>query len=217
LAKFVAMKNFYLIIAFVASVSTVFAQKAPLPVEVMAGNNRANLLIIINRPIDAAGKFNFFNVTVGAADYQNTPSETEMIINNSITYGLGKGFSAASGLQWHYKLGFVPTVGFQFLKASPDYLIVVFPTLNFKPGHAFETVALAEYKPKLSEKIRLYTRLQGLLVRDIEVGTHARSGLTLRAGLTFDKFTVGLGSNFDAYGPMKFEKSNHGLFLQMRL
>jgi hypothetical protein len=217
LAKFVAMKNFYLIIAFVASVSTVFAQKAPLPVEVMAGNNRANLLIIINRPIDAAGKFNFFNVTVGAADYQNTPSETEMIINNSITYGLGKGFSAASGLQWHYKLGFVPTVGFQFLKASPDYLIVVFPTLNFKPGHAFETVALAEYKPKLSEKVRLYTRLQGLLVRDIEVGTHARSGLTLRAGLTFDKFTVGLGSNFDAYGPMKFEKSNHGLFLQMRL
>jgi len=213
----VAMKNFYLIVAFVASVSTVFAQKAPLPVEVMAGNNRANLLIIINRPIDAAGKFNFFNVTVGAADYQNTPSETEMIINNSITYGLGKGFSAASGLQWHYKLGFVPTVGFQFLKASPDYLIVVFPTLNFKPGHAFETVALAEYKPKLSEKIRLYTRLQGLLVRDIEVGTHARSGLTLRAGLTFDKFSVGLGSNFDAYGPMKFEKSNHGLFLQMRL
>lgn len=211
------MKNFYLIIAFVASASTVFAQKAPLPVEVMAGNNRANLLIIINRPIDAAGKFNFFNVTVGAADYQNTPSETEMIINNSITYGLGKGFSAASGLQWHYKLGFVPTVGFQFLKASPDYLIVVFPTLNFKPGHAFETVALAEYKPKLSEKVRLYTRLQGLLVRDIEEGSHARSGLTLRAGLTFDKFTVGLGSNFDAYGPMKFEKSNHGLFLQMRL
>jgi hypothetical protein len=183
----------------------------------MAGNNRANLLIIINRPIDAAGKFNFFNVTVGAADYQNTPSETEMVINNAITYGLGKGFSAASGLQWHYKLGFVPTVGFQFLKASPDYLIVIFPTYNFKPGPAFETVALAEFKPKLSDKLRLYTRIQGLLVRDVERGVHARSGITFRAGLMFDKYTVGLGSNLDAYGPLKSEKSNHGLFFQMRL
>jgi hypothetical protein len=82
-----------------------------------------------------------------------------MVINNSITYGLGKGFSAASGLQWHYKLGLVPTVGFQFLKASPDYLIVIFPTYNFKPGPAIETVALAEYKPKLSVSyvyIRVY-------------------------------------------------------------
>ena len=193
-----------------------FAQ-APILAEVMFGNNRTNFLMFLNRPVDAKGRFHFFNVTVGAADYQNTPSETEIVLNNSIAYALGKGFSAASGLQWHYKLGFVPTLGFQFLKASPDYLIVVFPTLNFKPGYAFETVALAEYKPKLSDKLRLYTRLQGLLVRDIEVGTHARSGTSLRAGLTFDKFTVGLGSNFDAYGPMKFEKSNHGLFFQMRL
>jgi hypothetical protein len=211
------MKNFLLLFVFTCFLYPVLGQKAPLPVEVMAGNNRANLLIIINRPIDAAGKFNFFNVTVGAADYQNTPAETEMVINNSITYALGKSFAASSGLQWHYKLGFVPTVGMQFLKASPDYLIVIFPTYNFKPGPAFETVALAEYKPKLSDKLRLYTRLQGLLVRDLEKGTHARSGTSLRAGVTFDKFTIGLGSNFDAYGPLKFEKSNHGLFFQMRL
>jgi hypothetical protein len=196
---------------------TSLGQKAPLPIEVLAGNNRANLLIIINRPIDAAGKFNFFNVTVGAADYRNTPTETEIVLNNSITYSLGKGFSAASGLQWHYKLGFVPTAGFQFLKASPDYLFVVFPTYNFKPGPAIETVALAEYKPKLSPKTRLYTRLQGLIVRDIENRSHARSGASLRAGLTIDKFTLGLGSNLDFYGPLKFEKSNHGIFFQMRL
>lgn len=211
------MKNPLIVLAFVASVFSLFAQKAPLPVEVMAGNNRANLLIIINRPIDASGKFNFFNVTVGAADYKNTPSETEMVINNAITYGIGKGFSAAAGLQWHYKLGFVPTLGFQFLKASPDYLLVVFPTLNFQPNQAFETVAIAELKPKLSEKLRLYTRFQGLLVQDIELGSHARSGLSVRAGLTFDKYTFGLGSNFDVYGPMKFEKTNHGIFFQMRL
>jgi hypothetical protein len=59
--------------------------------------------------------------------------------------------------------------------------------------------------------------MQGLFVQDIKNDVHARSGTSLRAGLTFDKYTVGLGSNFDAYGPLKSEKSNHGLFLQMRL
>jgi hypothetical protein len=65
--------------------------------------------------------------------------------------------------------------------------------------------------------VRLYTRLQGLLVQDIELGAHARSAINVRAGLTFGKYTVGLGSNFDAYGPEKFEKSHHGLFFQLRL
>jgi hypothetical protein len=60
---FVAMKNFLFLFACTCFLFPALGQKAPLPVEVMAGNNRANLLIIINRPIDAAGKFNFFNVT----------------------------------------------------------------------------------------------------------------------------------------------------------
>jgi hypothetical protein len=155
------MKNFYAIIAFVASISTVYAQKAPLPVEVMAGNNRANLLIIINRPIDAEGKFNFFNVTVGAADYENTPSETEMVINNSLTYRLGKGFSAASGLQWHYKLGLVPTLGFQFLKASPDYLVVIFiGHLHIHSAESFAVMSEAK-KPVSIISLRGKSRVKG--------------------------------------------------------
>jgi hypothetical protein len=73
--------------------------QAPIPTEVMFGNNRANLLLILNRPIDTKGRFHFFNVTVGAADYQNTPSETEIVLNNSLTYALGNNFHAAAGAQ----------------------------------------------------------------------------------------------------------------------
>ncbi len=189
----------------------------PTPMEVMLGNNRANLLIILSRPIDEKKKFSFFNVTVGASDYQNNPAETDMVINNALLYNLGRNFYAGTGLQWNYKVGLVPSLGLQYFKASPDYLVVIFPSYNMMPNAGLETVALAEVKPRLSEKTRLYTRIQGLYVQDLEHGVHAKSAVSLRAGLSFGKYTFGLGTNADYYGPMKFEKLNTGVFLQLKL
>lgn len=193
-----------------------FAQ-APIPAEVMFGDNRTNFLMILNRPVDAKGRFHFFNVTVGAADYQNTPSETEIVVNNSLTYALGHNFHATAGAQWHFKLGFVPTVGVEYLKARPDFLLVIFPTFNMLPNRNLETVGILEYKPALSPKTRLYTRLQAMYNQDMTLEAHARSAYSVRAGISIKQFTVGLGSNLDYYGPMKFDKTNHGLFVQVRL
>ncbi|MFM6937022.1 MAG: hypothetical protein ACKOXH_04980 [Aquirufa sp.] len=193
-----------------------FAQ-APIPAEVMFGNNRTNFLMILNRPVDAKGRFHFFNVTVGAANYQNTPSETEIVVNNSLTYALGHNFHATAGAQWHFKLGFVPTVGVEYLKARPDFLLVIFPTFNMLPNRNLETVGILEYKPALSPKTRLYTRLQAMYNQDMTLEAHARSAYSVRAGISIKQFTVGLGSNLDYYGPMKFDKTNHGLFVQVRL
>ncbi len=189
----------------------------PTPVELMLGNNRANMLMIMNRPIDSRKKFSFFNVTVGAADYKNNVAETDIVINNALLYNLGKHFNASVGLQWNYKVGLVPSIGIQYSKATPDYLIVIFPSYNLLPNAGLETVAITEIKPKLSEKTRLYTRVQGLYVQNIKVGVHARSGFSLRAGLTFGKFSFGLGTNLDYYGPQKIEKANTGVFTQIKL
>lgn len=206
---------------------TAFAQEAktsqptppspPIPVELMLGNKRANFLMIMNRPIDSRKIFSFFNVTVGAADYKNNFAETDMVINNALLYNLGRHFNASVGLQWNYKVGLVPSLGIQYSKAGPDYLVVIFPSYNLLPNAGLETVAIAEIKPKLSEKTRLYTRVQGLYVQNIKSGIHARSAFVMRAGLTFGKYTSGLGTNFDYYGPAKVEKNNIGVFFQIKL
>jgi hypothetical protein len=213
LPNFVAMKKLILLCLF----PLLSYAQAPIPTEVMFGNNRANLLLILNRPIDTKGRFHFFNVTVGAADYQNTPSETEIVLNNSLTYALGNNFHAAAGAQWHFKLGFVPTIGLQYLKARPDFLLVIFPTFNMLPNKNLETVGILEIKPALGKNTRLYTRLQAMYNQDMTLESHARSAYSVRAGISVKQFTVGLGSNLDYYGPMKFDKTNHGLFVQMRL
>lgn len=191
---------------------------APLtPVELMLGNNRANLLMIMNRPIDSRKKFFFFNVTVGAADYKNNVAETDMVTNNALLYNVGGHFNASVGLQWNYKVGLVPSLGIQYSKATPDYLIVIFPSYNLLPNAGFETVAITEIKPKLTPKTRLYTRFQGLYVQNIKIGVHAKSAFSIRTGLSVGKCSFGIGTNFDYYGPVKIEKRNFGVFTQIKL
>lgn len=224
--KIIEMKNIVLASLLFLSINT-FSQEGkapqpnipspPLPVELMLGNNRANLLMIVKKPIDTKNRLSFFNVTVGAADYKNSVNETDMVINNALLYNLGGHFSASAGLQWNYKVGLVPSLGIQYSKASPDYLIIIFPSYNLLPNAGLETVAIAEIKPKLSEKTRLYTRLQGLYVYNLKNGIHAKSALSIRAGVSLGKCSLGIGSNLDYYGPVKIEKINTGIFTQIRL
>lgn len=190
---------------------------APTPVEVMFGNNRMNFQLILNKPIDAQGKFSFFNVTNGAVDYHNKNEETEIVVVNTINYDLGNNFKASACAQWHFKLGLVPLVGVQYFKANPTWLLLVSPNICLLPTTNMEVVSLVEFKPSLNPKTRLYTRGQLLYNQVLDGGIHARSGYTFRAGISRQKFTYGIGMNFDYYGPFKTEKLNTGVFVRISL
>lgn len=189
----------------------------PLPVEATFGNNRLHFQAVINRPVSANGKLSFFNLSTGAVDYSNTASETEMVVVNNLTYSLFGNVKLTGGAEWHYKLGLVPQVGLQYFKANRTWLVLVNPSINLQPSRSSATIAIVEYKPSISAKVQLYTRAQVLYIQNLQDGKHARSALMLRAGITQGKFTVGLGANFDYYGPMKMEKDNIGLFTRLAL
>jgi hypothetical protein len=183
--------------------SAAFAQEnhaplPPLPVEATFGNNRVQFIGVINRPVSADGKLSYFNLSTGMVDYNNTASETELVIVNNLTYKLFGNIRATAGAEWHYKLGLVPQVGLQYFKANRTWLFLLNPNMNVQPSRAISTIGIVD-------------------VASLSEGTHARSALMLRAGITKGKFTVGLGANFDYYGPMKMEKDNVGLFTRLAL
>jgi hypothetical protein len=196
---------------------TAIGQQPPTPVEAMFGNNRLVLQMSTNKAISKSGKFRFFNATITQADYKNTASETDIIVNNALTYSLSKTLSVTSGVLLHYKLGMVPTAGIKFQKATPGFMILVFPMLDFKPSLASENLAMLEIKPSLGKTWRLYTRSQLLYIQNLKTGEHARSGYLVRAGLSHDQFSFGLGHNWDFYGPSRLLKANTGIFIQARL
>ena len=177
----------------------------------MFGNNRTNFQLSINKPI--AGKWWFNNITTAAADYKGTRTETELVMVNSLVYRFHKNFGASGGLQYHFLKGFVPNAAFHASYASPEWLLVFTPYLNFLPDRNSETVAIVEYKPQLNDNLRLYTRATGLYNHNLTKNSHDRSFYYFRLGLTYRKFTFGAAANFDYYGPNKLYKENFGGFI----
>jgi len=189
----------------------------PIPVETTFGNNRVQFIGVLNRPVSADGRLSYFNLSTGMVDYSNTPEETELVIINNLTYSIFKNIRATAGAEWHHKLGFVPQVGLQYFKANRTWLFLLNPSFNFQPSRSLSTIGIVEFKPAISKTISFYSRTQVLYVQNLSESVHARSTLMFRAGLTFSKVTVGLGTNLDYYGPMKMEKNNMGLFARLNL
>ena len=215
-------RYFFFLLCSLLFASATYAQEnhaplPPLPVEATFGNNRIQFIGVINRPVSTDGKLSYFNLSTGMVDYNNTASETELVIVNNLTYKLFGNIRATAGAEWHYKLGLVPQVGLQFFKANRTWLFLLNPNINFQPSRNISTIGIVEFKPAISKDLSFYSKAQILHVASLSEGTHARSALMLRAGITKGKFTVGLGANFDYYGPMKMEKDNVGLFTRLAL
>lgn len=199
--------NFFLISAYSQT------NNAPIPFEFFVGNNRTNVQLNVNKNI--ASKFNFSNLTIAAADYENNLSETEVIMMNSIVYQFHKNINIGTGLQYHFKKGIVPNISMSFSYLNPTWTFLLIPYLDFIPKLDFEFVGVIEFKPKLTKTIRLYTRIQGLYSHNITDNLHDRSFANFRLGLKIKKIAFGGASNIDYYSPKKIYKDNYGAFIKI--
>ena len=215
-SNFIKMKKIYSSLFFFLFSLSFFAQQKPqpsIPVEVFFGNNRANFQLSLNRQI--YGKWRYNNITTTVADYDNTRSETEFVMVNSIVYQFHRNFGASGGLQYHFVKGFVPSVAFHASYASPTWLLLLTPYLNFMPERNSETIGIIEYKPQLNNNFRLYTRAQALYNYNFNLEQHDRSFYYFRLGVTVNKFSFGAAANLDYYGKSKVKKNNFGGFLKV--
>ena len=173
----------------------------PIPIEVMFGNEEIYFLGILNLPFEKRTRLGYFGVASALVPYENGRSNNELVISNALTYSLSQKWYATAGLQFHYSKGAVPFSGFQFFSVNPTWLFLFSPNLQLAPSINFETVGIVEYKPKLSEGLRLYCRFQGIYNQNLGDGGHERSLLYLRAGISLKRTSFGIGLNIDSYGP----------------
>jgi hypothetical protein len=189
----------------------------PVPVEVFAGNNYLNFQMIVSKPFQQGSRFGFFNVTNFNGNYDNNLRRNEFLTQGLVNFEVYKGISLAAGATMNYVTGFRPTAGLQYLYGNREWLIVLLPRMDLRDDYNFETFGLVEYKPQLTKKLGLYTRVQGLYNHNIKQEFHDRSYLYFRAGFSYQNYQFGLGANFDRYGPMKVSGDNFGLFLRVLL
>jgi len=190
---------------------------APMPLDILFGNNRVQLQLTMNKAISENGKFVYFNAIIGATDYKNTKSENESIIINWFGYKLSKNFSLNAGAQLHFIKGLVPQFGARYSYADRKWLVLLSPSYFISKTHNVDVTTIIQFRPPINEKLNLYTHLEGKYEYNLTQNGHDRSFFNWRLGLMYKKYAFGAGSNLDWYGPLKVSKQNYGIFGMINL
>jgi hypothetical protein len=206
-----------LILSFAVKINAQELVQKPIPIELVLGNSRLSLQSIINKNLPESKRFSFFSVTNFESDYSQNADGLDFINNSQISFEIYKGFGISSGLNINKVTGLSPTLGLQYVFANPKWLFVVTPNLIFSTGNTASLLSILEYKPKLTDQLKVYSRVQGLYNHNIKSSAHERSYLQLRIGLEYKKYQFGLASNLDYFGPNRSFKENHGVFIRANL
>ncbi len=189
----------------------------PIPVELTIGNNNFGLQTVITRNLPESKKFSFLSVSVVQSDYENNIQSLDFVNNSQISYNFYKGLGISAGLNTTKNTGMSPQAGLQYVLANQNILLVLSSSYQFNQSNSVSLLSIFEYKPKISEKLRLYSRIQGFYTEGLKNRDHERSYVQLRLGLGLKGYQSGLFSNLDYYGPNKVFKDNYGVFFRINI
>lgn len=190
---------------------------SPTPVELMQGNQKLYSLLIVNRALSPGSDWGFLNVTTFSATNHNEVPRNEFFSTSLLSYPVYRKFRIASGVNLNEVVGLNYFSGFQYATVAGYWLIVLVPGIYFPEQSSFETLALIEFRPPLSQRIKLYTRLHTLYNTGLADGQHNRSYGYLRLGLSVKTLSFGVGLNADWYGPVRSQQENFGIFIRTEL
>jgi hypothetical protein len=221
--KMTVVVRFALIVCVSAFYSTSSAQQKetqfknpPLNTEALFSNRGMCFQMIMNKQIQSAPKFGFFNITNLVGEWKGNRVEDHMT-QAHVTYTIGKGFKLGGGFHLTPVTCIRPSAALIFSKANANWLVVANSRVDLSKDRNVDGVVLVEYKPRINERWRFYSRLQGMYAHNTEKGTHSRSFATARAGFSFKDFTFGAGTNIDYYGPIKHNENSFGGFINCLL
>lgn len=208
-----------LFVSFLIAINTAIAQEVknpPVNIETMFSNNGIHFQTMVQKKLISAPKIGFFALSDILGKWDNTEADGYMV-QGKLTYQIVSSLDLLGGFHMASGVGVRPSLGAMYTYANPDFIVVLNPNYNIDDFGNVEGFLMSEFKPKISENWRFYSRVQGLYVHTTEDGSHARSYARLKAGLSYKEFSFGLGANFDYYGPQKINENSLGVFVSTSL
>ncbi len=188
----------------------------PVNTELLFSNRGMTFQMIIDKKFQSIPRLGFFNVTYFVGEWDDNHINDYMTQSN-LTYEIVKGFKLSGGFHVTPVTGIRPTAGLIYTKTNHDWLVVANTRVDLVKDVNVEGLVLVEYKPKINEKLRFYSRLQALYEYNTVIEKHYRSYLMARAGVSYKELTFGLGANIDYYGPLKHNENSFGGFVSFLL
>jgi hypothetical protein len=186
-----------------------------IPVEVLVGNEAINTQIILNKKFSKNSKAGFFGiVNFNMPHDKNDPIFRYHIILANVYYGLTKNIRVFGG-GFSNKIDYGASAGIQAVFPSKNSFLMIHNRHSLVKNYASEFMIIYEYRPKISDKLNLYTRAQ--LMGETDFKEFKRGFQMLRLGIGNEKIQYGLGVTFDQFGNLPIKYENYGLFIRTEL
>lgn len=188
----------------------------PIITEILGSNRGIAFQMIIDKKLNSIPKLGFFSVTSLVGEW-NDNRINDYMTQASLSYEIFKGLKITSGFHVTPVKGMRPIAGLLYTKANADWLFVANSRIDFSKDTNLEGMFLLEYKPKIDNDWRFYSRIQALYEYSTVIDMQTRSYLMGRAGVSYKEITFGIGTNIDYYGPEKHNENSIGGFLSFLL
>ncbi len=143
----------------------------------------------------------------------------EVGLQPTLFWNINKYISLGPSLYYNSISGYSERFSAQFTLKKKRVLFVIIPTVAHsqqRDASYAETFAQFQFNTPINKKISLWLNGQFLTVWD-EFKTHSRSFQQLRSGIAFNGHQVGIGLDFDQYGPNPIKKSSFGMYYRKTL
>nr|WP_297787567.1 hypothetical protein [uncultured Allomuricauda sp.] len=140
-------------------------------------------------------------------------------VQPTLFWNINKSVAVGPSIYYNSFAGYAERLSTRLILKKSRTLFVIIPTVAHseqkKAGYA-EVFAQFQFNSPINDKISLWLNGQFLTIWD-KFKTHSRSFQQLRAGVSFNGHQLGIGVDFDQYGPDPIEKSSLGMYYRKTL
>lgn len=208
----------YIIMAVVALLS-ITAKTQPILFEGMAGNEYLFYQHLIVKKFSPESPFGVMHIANVSSLYETDITKggrpNEIMNQAYLTTTLSKSFTLLTGMFYTNVTGIRLAAGVQYALPFKNGLWVTVPRVDIKHRGAVEIMSMLELQPPLSDKTKLYIRLQAM--SNYGPYHHNRSYQRFRFGVSIRKTQIGVGVNINEYGSASKAHVNTGIFLRKEI
>jgi hypothetical protein len=192
-----------------------------MPAEIMIGNKYFYYQHSIAKSFSTESRFGIKHITSIVAPYGSNkeakrPGQPQELMNQVyLTYRVNSIVSAMGGMMYTTVGKIKPSVAVQFSKRFKSGVWVLVPRMDIADRGAFELFGLFEYKPSITESVKLYTRIQ--FMSSYGPFNHNRSYQQFRLGIDKNRVQFGFAFQNDEYGPKSLVLKNGGVFVRAHI
>lgn len=199
------------ILFFLLSGISAIAQ--PIPVELMIGQKYGTVNLAFSRNFSQNSRLGFFHMNSIQFDYKDKRNNG-FILQDLVYVETFKNLRVAGGVVYSDG-GFNTTAGLQYVYGGRKLFFLCAPRINIESDPSYDIMTILQYTPQISDRVKLYSRLQMLNLFDS--GGNIKSYQWIRLGLEVKGVQFGLAADVDEYGPNPSATSNFGVFIRKEI